>query len=88
MKRLLCAGAPDVYQVAHVFREGERGGNHNPEFTMVEWYRLGIDHHALMQDVDALLRALLDRTRSATGIAYATRSGRTRYRPQATPARH
>jgi lysyl-tRNA synthetase class 2 len=60
MKRLLCAGAPDVYQVAHVFREGERGRNHNPEFTMVEWYRLGIDHHALMQDVDALLRTLLE----------------------------
>jgi elongation factor P--(R)-beta-lysine ligase len=53
MKRLLCAGAPDVYQVARVFREGERGRNHNPEFTMLEWYRLGIDHHALMQDVEA-----------------------------------
>jgi len=60
MKRLLCADAPDVYQVARVFREGERGRNHNPEFTMLEWYRLGIDHHGLMQDVEALLRALLE----------------------------
>jgi lysyl-tRNA synthetase class 2 len=60
MKRLLCAGAPDVYQVARVFREGERGRNHNPEFTMLEWYRLGIDHHALMRDVEALLRAMLE----------------------------
>jgi lysyl-tRNA synthetase class 2 len=60
MKRLLCAGAPDLYQVARVFREGERGRNHNPEFTMVEWYRLGIDHHALMRDVEALLRSLLE----------------------------
>lgn len=60
MKRLLCAGAPDIYQVAHVFREGERGRRHNPEFTMVEWYRLGIDHHALMDDVEQLLRALLE----------------------------
>lgn len=60
MKRLLCAGAPDIYQVAHVFREGERGRRHNPEFTMVEWYRLGIDHHALMDDVEHLLRALLE----------------------------
>jgi lysyl-tRNA synthetase class 2 len=60
MKRLLCAGAPDIFQVARVFREGERGRRHNPEFTMVEWYRLGIDHHDLMQDVEALLRALLE----------------------------
>jgi len=59
MKRLLCAGAPDIFQVARVFREGERGRNHNPEFTMVEWYRLGLDHLALMRDVESLLRTLL-----------------------------
>lgn len=60
MKRLLCAGAPDIFQVTHVFREGERGRRHNPEFTMVEWYRLGIDHHELMDDVERLLRQLLE----------------------------
>jgi len=60
MKRLLAAGAPDIYQVCRVFREGERGRRHNPEFTMVEWYRLGIDHHALMDDVDRLLRMLIE----------------------------
>jgi lysyl-tRNA synthetase class 2 len=60
MKRLLCAGAPDIYQITHVFREGERGRRHNPEFTMIEWYRLGIDHHALMSDVEQLLRTLLE----------------------------
>lgn len=60
MKRLLCAGSPDIYQVCHVFREGERGRRHNPEFTMVEWYRLGIDHHALMDDVERLLRRLIE----------------------------
>jgi lysyl-tRNA synthetase class 2 len=60
MKRLLCAGAPDIYQVCHVFRAAERGRRHNPEFTMIEWYRLGLDHHALMRDVEALIRALLD----------------------------
>jgi lysyl-tRNA synthetase class 2 len=60
MKRLLCAGAPDIYQVTHVFREGERGRRHNPEFTMIEWYRLGIDHHGLMDEVERLLRVLLE----------------------------
>ncbi|HWJ05316.1 MAG TPA: amino acid--tRNA ligase-related protein, partial [Steroidobacteraceae bacterium] len=59
MKRLLCAGAPDIYQVCRVFRAGERGRRHNPEFTMVEWYRLGLDHHALMRDVEALVHRLL-----------------------------
>jgi lysyl-tRNA synthetase class 2 len=74
MKRLLCAGAPDLFQVARVFREGERGRNHNPEFTMVEWYRLGIDHHGLMDDVEALLRRLLGPARqwpAATRMSYA-----------------
>ncbi|MEY2919171.1 MAG: hypothetical protein RL261_476 [Pseudomonadota bacterium] len=60
MKRLLCAGAPDIYQVCKVFRAGERGSRHNPEFTMVEWYRHGIDHHALMRDVEALIRYVLE----------------------------
>ncbi len=60
MKRLLSAGAPDLYQIAHVFREGERGRLHNPEFTMIEWYRLGIDHHALMADVERLLSRMFE----------------------------
>jgi lysyl-tRNA synthetase class 2 len=72
MKRLLCAGAPDVYQVARVFREGERGYRHNPEFTMIEWYRLGMDHIALMADVEALLRALLEPLRSVGPSVHVT----------------
>jgi lysyl-tRNA synthetase class 2 len=72
MKRLLCAGTPDVYQVAHVFREGERGRRHNPEFTMIEWYRLGIDHVGLMRDVDALLRALLEPVRPVGPTVHVT----------------
>ena len=72
MKRLLCAGAPDIYQVAHVFREGERGRRHNPEFTMIEWYRLGMDHHALMRDVEALLRALLEPLRPVGPTVHVT----------------
>jgi len=72
MKRLLCAGAPDLYQVAHVFREGERGRRHNPEFTMIEWYRLGMDHCALMHDVEALLRALLEPLRPVGPTVHVT----------------
>jgi len=60
MKRLLCAGVPDIYQISHVFRDGERGRFHNPEFTMVEWYRTGIDHWSLMNEVEHLLRELLE----------------------------
>jgi lysyl-tRNA synthetase class 2 len=74
MKRLLCAGAPDIFQVAHVFREGERGRRHNPEFTMIEWYRLGMDHFELMNDVEALLRTLLEPLRAVgptTHVTYA-----------------
>jgi lysyl-tRNA synthetase class 2 len=74
MKRLLCAGAPDLYQVARVFRAGERGRNHNPEFTMLEWYRLDTDHHALMRDVEALLRALLEPHRTVGPTRHVTYS--------------
>lgn len=59
MKRLLAAGAPSVYQIGPVFRAGEAGRWHNPEFTMIEWYRVGLDAAALMREVAELVDALL-----------------------------
>ncbi len=59
MKRLLAAGCGDIWQVCKVYRDGESGRWHNPEFTLIEWYRLGMDHHALMSDVERLIATLL-----------------------------
>ena len=59
MKRLLAAGAPSIYQIAPAFRRGENGRWHNPEFTLVEWYRLGFNADRLMDEVAELVNALL-----------------------------
>ena len=59
MKRLLAAGSGDIYQICKVFRDAERGRWHNPEFTMIEWYRVGLDDAALMDEVEALIGRLL-----------------------------
>lgn len=59
MKKLLVAGVPRLFQLAHCFRNGERGATHHPEFTMLEWYRAGAGYGDLMADCEALLRACL-----------------------------
>ena len=59
MKKLLVAGLPRIFQLARVFRNGERGRTHHPEFTMLEWYRAGAGYRDLMDDCEALLAAVL-----------------------------
>lgn len=63
MKRLLSAGADAIFQITRAMRRGESGRLHNPEFTMVEWYRTGDDHHDQMAFVEKLVRSFYEQAR-------------------------
>jgi len=59
MKRMLAAGYPRLFQICRVWREQERGGRHLPEFTLLEWYRVGVDYRALMDECEQLFAILV-----------------------------
>jgi lysyl-tRNA synthetase class 2 len=82
MKKLLVAGVPRLYQIARVWRDGERSPIHHPEFTMLEWYRAGASYDRLMADCARLLAAAA----TAAGNGQLRRGART-CDPFATPRR-
>jgi lysyl-tRNA synthetase class 2 len=74
MKRLLAAGYQKIFQFSRCFRKGERGRRHNPEFTMLEWYRAGADYNQIIIDIEGLI------TEVAAGLGF---NDRIQYQGQA-----
>jgi lysyl-tRNA synthetase class 2 len=70
MKRLLAAGSDSIFQICHAFRQGESGRLHNPEFSLLEWYRVGYDYHQLMSEIELLITTLSLRRCSFSRISY------------------
>ena len=70
MKKLLAGGMERMFQLSHVFRNGERSATHHPEFTMLEWYRAGAGYHDLIDDCRRLLNAAADAVPDHDGLAW------------------
>jgi elongation factor P--(R)-beta-lysine ligase len=70
MKRLLAAGYPRLFQICQAFRQGERGGRHLPEFTLLEWYRTGVDYRALMAECEEMIRFVSEELGRGTRMRY------------------
>jgi lysyl-tRNA synthetase class 2 len=70
MKRLLAEGLPRIYQIGPCFRAGERGRLHNPEFTMLEWYRLDADYLGILEDMQLLIPFVCKEVLGSTRMGY------------------
>lgn len=72
MKRLLAAGSGDIYQICKVWRKEESGSRHNPEFSLLEYYRVGFSYQDLMREVDTLLSGTINHlTKESQFVTYA-----------------
>jgi lysyl-tRNA synthetase class 2 len=87
MKRLLAAGASAIFQITHAFRQGDFGQTHNPEFTMLEWYRVGDNYESGIKFLSNLTNAILQRGEAATITLRHLFQQYTRLNPHTAPCR-